>query len=315
MRVAFVDKRPILEFLKVLEQRIAMNLQDETVICDMMNSLGLLKIAMEEAGDKSEVFPSHEIVVDSNRTSMSVTRDGTLTHDGTVVSDADIEELCSMLLIQLSTRAVEMVSELNAQSLRAILMLVSLLPLQADDCVNAIDCEVATRIVLHEATPHRNVDELLQSIALETINARRILFGDDLPKQSKTPLNGLKNGLKAMFGATSMPDNGDSEKEVDAAAMESSAISSDDLAASLKQALQSIEESALALQTAAFAAHTSFDRLIASPQREALLELGRCAELIEQYRRIDFVSGSRLSRLDQERRRDIAKRVLSRKLP
>jgi hypothetical protein len=43
-------------------------------------------------------------------------------------------------------------------------------------------------------------------------------------------------------------------------------------------------------------------------------ELGRCLELVAQYRQLDFGSGSRLPRLDESRQEEMRRRVLSRLL-
>lgn len=44
-------------------------------------------------------------------------------------------------------------------------------------------------------------------------------------------------------------------------------------------------------------------------------DLSQCREQVEQYRRLDFTAGNRQSRLDQQRRNYIAKRIWSRLLP
>jgi hypothetical protein len=46
----------------------------------------------------------------------------------------------------------------------------------------------------------------------------------------------------------------------------------------------------------------------------ATFELGRCLELVAQYRQLDFVSWSRLPRLDESRQEEMRRRVLSRLL-
>jgi hypothetical protein len=57
------------------------------------------------------------------------------------------------------------------------------------------------------------------------------------------------------------------------------------------------------------------DSLLASLHEDAAFELGRAIELIENYKRIEFSTGRRRSRYDSERRKEIAKRVLSRLIP
>lgn len=313
MRVAFIDKRPVLEFLEVVKDKIAI-IQDETVICDMMNSLGFLMRTMEVAKETAEELSSPADSVDP-KTTMTTLTDSNPPRSETAVPDADVVDLCAELLTRLAARAASNISRFKTKSLRAIMMLVSLLPLQSDECVDAIHCEVVKRIRLLEDSQHNNIDELLRNIALEASKTRRILFGDDQPRDSKSIFAGLQNGLKALFGCSATPDISDDESENVEAIVASNEINIDDLKASLKHSLQSIEDSALAIRNATEASQTSLGRLIASPQQESLFELGRCIELIEQYRRIDFSSGSRRSRLDEERRRDMAKRLLSRKLP
>ena len=312
MRVAFADKRPVLEFLNVLADLIAV-VQDEEVVCDMMKSLGFLIMTMQAAKDSARGSSSSDSV-EQTTTTTTVT-DTNLPCSETTIPDADVVDLCTKLITRLAARAADKISSFKSKNLRAILMLVSLLPLQADECVDAIYGEVAKRIQLLEDSRHQNIDELLRSIALEASKTKRILFGDDQPRGSKSLFAGLQNGIKAIFGINATPDISASENGSDVAIHGSSEINIDELKASLKHSLQSIEDSAVAIRNATEASQTSLGRLTASYQQESLFELGRCIELIEQYRRIDFASGARRSRLDEERRRDMAKRVLSRKLP
>ena len=58
----------------------------------------------------------------------------------------------------------------------------------------------------------------------------------------------------------------------------------------------------------------SLDSMLNSVDVGSAFELGRCQELIENYQLIEFSTGALGSRVD-ERRNDIAKRVLSRLLP
>ena len=312
MRVAFADKRPVLEFLNVLADLIAV-VQDEEVVCDMMKSLGFLIMTMQAAKDSARGSSSADSV-EQTTTTTTVT-DTNLQCSETTMPDADVVDLCTKLVTRLAARAADKISSFKSKNLRAILMLVSLLPLQADECVDAIHGEVAKRIKLLEDSRHQNIDELLRSIALEASKTKRILFGDDQPRESKSLFAGLQNGIKAIFGCSTTPDISAGENGSDVAIHGSSEINIDELKASLKHSLQSIEDSAVAIRNATEASQTSLGRLTASYQQESLFELGRCIELIEQYRRIDFASGARRSRLDEERRRDMAKRVLSRKLP
>ena len=314
MRVAAVDQRPVLEFLSFLENRIAA-IHDESVICEMMQSLGLLKMTMETVKEGPEELS----LVDSNTTSI-IAEDDSLSHNETIVSDKGISEMCDDLLSLLSSQATEMIKDLRTQSLRTILMLFSVLPFQADECVEAMEREVAFRRSLLETAAHRNVDELLQQAASAASDAKRTLFGDDHSKGSKSPLAGLKNGLKSIFGSSSSAaaetTEDDSKNSLDEAAESGDETDGDRLAIlKVKEALQLIIDTASAMENVRKSCQLSLDQSVVAPQQEALFELGRCSELVEQYRRIDFASGSRRSRFDQERRRDMTKRVLSRKLP
>jgi len=311
-----VEKRPLVEFLKFLENRIAA-IQDESVICHMIHSLVLLKMAMEaNEADMEEISSPVGADEDSKTTSSNSEEDDPIepySHNETTASDAEVAKMCDILLTRLSERAIEIIQNLKAQSLLEILMALSLLPLQADDCVDAIEREVRGRVRVLEAAPDRNIDELLQQIASDASNAKRALFGDDEPRETKSPFAGLRHGLKAMFGSSKAPDHSGGEQVNEATA--SHETGDDELAVKIKDSLQSIANAATAIGNATESSKSSLDRMIVSSQQEALFELGRCSELIEQYRRIDFASGSRRSRFDEDRRRDMAKRLLSRKLP
>ena len=63
------------------------------------------------------------------------------------------------------------------------------------------------------------------------------------------------------------------------------------------------------------ASGVSLDSLVQNLKQGSAFELGRCNELIENYRRVEFSTGKQRSRYDRERTKDIAKRVLSRLLP
>lgn len=317
LRVAAVEKRPLVDFLKFLVNRIGA-IQEEAVICHMIHSLGSLKMAMEATEAHVELVSSPMGLDDSSNASTSTVEDDKplegSSHNETAASDAEVAEMCDILLSRLSARAMEIIENLKAQSLREILTSLSLLPLQADACVDAIECEVLRRVRFLEATPNKNIDEVLEYIASDALNAKRALFGDDEPKETKSHFAGLKDGLKAMFRSSKATDHSDGE-QVDVAKA-SHETSVDELAANIKDSLQSIAEAATNIGNAAAASSkSSLDQIIATSRREALVELGRCSELIEQYRRIDFASGSRRSRFDEDRRRDMAKRLLSRKLP
>jgi len=310
LRVAAVDKRPVLEFLSFLENRIAA-IHDESVICEMMQSLVSLKMTMETVREGPEELS----LVDSNTTSI-ILEDDSLLHNETIVSDKGISELCDELLSLLSRQATEMIKDLRTQSIRTILMLFAVLPFQADECVEAMEREVAFRRSLLETAAHRNVDELLQQAASAAFDVKRTLFGDDHSKGSKSPFANLRNGIKSIFGSSSATTEDDGKNPPDDVAESGDETDGDRLAIlKVKEALQRIIDTASAIENVQKSCHLSLDQSLVAPQQEALFELGRCSELVEQYRRIDFASGSRISRFDQERRRDMTKRVLSRKLP
>jgi len=285
----------------------------------MMSSLVSLKVATEVVQDDVEGLstPTNE---DSNLTSSAAANDVTAEsapqHDETIVSDEIIVAMCDKLLCLVTSRAVDMVKDLRAHTLRAILMSVSMLPLQVDDCVDTIEREVARRIGLLENAPRRNIDQLLQQVASNASDVKRLLFGEEPTKESRSPLASLKDGLKGIFRSPSPKhESGEDEPEKLDLRTAYNETNATELVLRVKMGLQSIIDAATGIGNATQGCQLSLDKLMVAPQHEALFELGRCSELIEQYRRIDFVSGSRRSRFDEERRRDMAKRVLSRKLP
>ena len=305
LRVATVSKRPVVEVLSFLENRIAV-MRDESVICELIESLGSLRMAMESNNDAVEGLSP--VDADSNTTSTS-SEDDPLPKNEAIISDSDVSTRCDELLSLLSSRVTEMIKDMRAQSLRTILMLFSELPLQADKCVEAIEEEVERRRSLLEIATHRNADELLRQAASGALDTKRTLFGDDHSKDSKSPLAGLRDGVRSIFGRK------DDNKNLDDEVAEASGTEGDEFALKVKETLQLIIDTASAVENTRESCRLPLEQSIVTAQQEALFELGRCIELIEQYRRIDFTSGYRRSRFDQERRRDMVKRVLSRKLP
>jgi hypothetical protein len=190
---------------------------------------------------------------------------------------SEVDKVCDKLLSALSGRLLKKVKDVRSiKTFRKVLMVFSLLPYRTDKLVDAIETEISERI--GELVGDTPIEDLL-SRAISEVSAARREPNDESPA---SPLHAVKNGLKSFFGST--------EKE-----------ESDEyyFSATVNFPLPPEEKA----------------RVIDSFRQDLLLELGRCSELIAQYRRIDFDAGVRGSRFDQEARRDMAKRLLSRHLP
>ena len=90
---------------------------------------------------------------------------------------------------------------------------------------------------------------------------------------------------------------------------------SEELASLIQRAAAQTSKAKRRVDALGKGARFSIDDVVEDVDQSVALELGRCQELVESYRRIEFSTGTQRSRYDKERRKDISKRVLSRLSP
>jgi hypothetical protein len=281
MNVMFTDKPFLLDVLRCVSTKLP-SLQDGCQYCDIVDTLGALKSSLA-AGAGSE-----------NVTSV----------------DLELVELSESMLSAIAAQTMESVRSLSAVELRRLLTVYSLLPFQSDDLVDAIEKEVTRREDLLESQESREqARDLLRSAAS---SARTVIsaFADETV-DGGSALSAIKNGLRSVFWQSSARENPSNEKDnASDDTPDREETVEDKLHIEIERALHSIIEAADYVEQSG-----EPSRFVQRLDVGVLFELGRCRELVEHYRRIEFDSGSSRDRLDQERRRDIVKHVLSRLRP
>jgi hypothetical protein len=285
------DKPFLLDVLRCVSTIIPF-LEDGSQLCDIVDTLGALKTSLDTG------------VGNENVTSVEL----------------ELAELSESMLSAVAVQTTEHVGSLSAVELRRILTVYSLSPFKSDDLVNSIEAEAIKRGDLLDSRESRERGrDLLRSAA----SSSRIVISafTEESVDGVSALNAIKNGLRSIFRQSkakedkSSNDNNEdtSDDNIPDDEEEEEESVQERLHIEIERALHSIVEAADYLEQAGDA---SRDQVVQRLEDGVLFELGRCRQLVDHYRRIDFKDlGSSTSRFDQERRRVMVKRVLSRLHP
>jgi hypothetical protein len=289
MNVMDTDKPFLLDVLRCVSTIIPL-LEDGSQFCDIVDSLGSLKASLD-AGAGNENVTSVEL---------------------------ELAELSESMLSAIAAQTTEHVGSLSAVELRRVLTVYSLSPFKSDDLVNSIETEVFRRVDLLDFRESRERGrDLLRSAA----SSSKIVISafTEESVDGVSALSAIKNGLRSIFrqsnakeDASSNDDNEDTSDDSIPDDEEEESVQ-ERLHMEIEKALHSIVEAAEYLEQHDDA---SRDQVVQRLEDGVLFELGRCRQLVDHYRRIDFKDlGSSTSRFDQERRRVMVKHVLSRLHP
>jgi hypothetical protein len=207
---------------------------------------------------------------------------------------------CDYMLNVLADVVSKRLREMSAEELRRILSVYALSPFRADELVAAASREVNTRLGRLDALPplEVSIDSQLRSIGSEAEELLELLQVGEAPGLGAT----IRKGLTSFFRNHETTDT-----DVDA-----SNEAHTERLRSVLVAIVSVNERLSAVSTGA---GSSVDDSCRLTMQGAAFELGRCADLIEHYNRIDFATGERESRQVYDDKRAMAKQVLSRLLP
>eukprot|EP00977_Amphora_coffeiformis_P017886 scaffold6007_cov183-Amphora_coffeaeformis.AAC.10 len=204
-----------------------------------------------------------------------------------------IAQYTASLLHQIADAAVEKIRVLESSELRSILHHFVALPFPVDDLVAVAEEEIHRRQAALDGHNTANT-RLFESLKRIPPGMMKKLVGGDKDHPSKAIKKMLRNLAK------------DKKEKHDDDAEES------DVADETHNRPTSLEDIIEILAAAAEVRDNEVDFPIEKTDR---VEYGRIQELIDQYRRIDFASGARRSRFNQEGQRLMAKRMMSRLLP
>lgn len=308
------DQSTLVKVLRLIEPQVQ-SMRQESDLCELAESLAVIRHTITSDRSQHNATLQDEIVSsDSNSTKVKANdtaareedRNTTEPHCGTTgFSNFDIlNETSSRMLSTVGRLAGGRVSNLQAASLCRLLVVYSLLPFQADDLINACDNEVAKRQkLLESAASTSSVEDLLRRAARTAVAANRTVFGKS--EDSSSPMETLKKGLKSLFSSHNEEDEISEEMHK----------FTDQVGRLLNQVTASVTRVDQCMEQIGTASNVHTDTALQRIMEGANFELGRCRELIDNYRRIEFSTGRRRSRYDYERRRDIGKRLLSRLVP
>lgn len=287
MRVVATNKPYVIDFLTLFESRVA-SITEESELSDAMQSIGILRdrsnLGIAETKILSATDANNTFFALLNTTSTSTPR------DEEVAAGEHIHDACDRLQSLLAVRLTAAVAKFSAGKLSKILTSLITQPAQDDDLVNAIQHEVEVRLAMMGAAKESDILELLENAAASTNAADRILAGSR--DGTKSPLSALKDRVKGLFRLTGGdPVDGVTTND---APRRFQPVLVEELRVELKQALKCIADAAVKLERTNKIYKASVDQSIYSAEYDILLELGRCDELIDRYRRVSFASETSL---------------------
>eukprot|EP00980_Cylindrotheca_fusiformis_P007972 scaffold1697_cov120-Cylindrotheca_fusiformis.AAC.54 len=311
------DKPFLLLVLEQIQEK-AKNLKSGSQLCSLAESLGALKEGLKpgKTSDNSKTLRP-ETVENSNLD--SETTDGTdseltnpkktsggdsgLTMDECVIEKRLLDS-CVCALEIVGKRARDTLGSLKADEIRRLLVVYSLLPCRNDELIDDIAEEVKKRQLHLQQSPKGSIETILSSAKSSALSVNTTVFGD---ANSESRFDSIKNGILAFFSTSEGDESPGETRDPDKL--------TEELTSSIQQSTATTSTAANSVKNLHVASGISMDSVFQNIQKGTAFELGRCVELIENYRRIEFSTGTLRSRYDKERRKEIAKRVLGRLLP
>lgn len=301
------DPTYLLNVLETISVK-APNFETVEEMCSVGETLALLKEALKlgesaTADPLKKKKPPNEAAEEEHSTSADDGQNKTSRAAVECKSESTEDKLiklCDKILTLIAVRAQKGVKDFSAKDLRRLLSIYSLLPLQADDLVNDADAEIRSRLSsLLKIRPPNSVEKYFRDAKHKSELVQQEFFQE----AESSGLTAVKNGIMSLFRSTDEAESTE-EKALPEA-----------LAAMIQDSINSNIEASAALQEMQDTLDVSIDSIAQRSSEGTHFELGRCQELIANYRRMEFSTGNRRSRYDKERRMVISKRVLSRLLP
>lgn len=304
----------LLLVLKEVQTKVT-NLKSVAELCSLAETLALLKDALQpndlasDTGAETSIDKKAKDETDGKQSLSETTQELSSQDEESVIPvdhsaiDEEMKYACNELLVSVADQAKEMTAKLTAQDIRRLLAVYSLLPFQADDLINHLEEEVSKRLSYLEGSASGSLENWLKRAKYKSDSVNSILFEDT----ESSRFDHIKNGIMSLFRASDVNESAD-EKGGENGLPE-------ELATMIQESIALTSKAANRAEVMRNALRVSLDSILNGLNEGSSFELGRCQELIENYRRVEFSTGTLRSRYDKERRKDIAKRVLSRLLP
>ena len=223
--------------------------------------------------------------------------------------DWDFGELYREMVQKLEQDVSVSVTVMPVKLLRLTVWVVVQMCAQADELIDIIESETKRRLasLLSTITVDDTFSFLLATAMTEAIDAKAFFQHDDDERQN--PFNILRQGIKAVFSGPDKPEDTEIvDQNVSSEVLENLRVQLDSACASIIRVGDWVNQTEVACLV-------SCEDVLGREQQRSLIELGRCKELIAQYRRYDFGTGIAASRFASGARRMMTKRMLSRLLP
>ena len=215
-------------------------------------------------------------------------------HDDESKAIGKIAKWTASLLHQIDQSSVEKIRFVESSELRKILHHFVSLPFPVDDLVDAAEEEVSRRLAGLDGHNTANT-RFIEALKRVPPGMMKNFVGNEKGQPSKAIKKMLRNFSK--------------EKKEN----HETIVETPELARGTNDRPTSFEDMVEILVAAVEVRDNEVDFPI--NDKTDRVEYGRIRELIAQYRRIDFASGARQSRFNQEGQRLMAKRMMSRLLP
>jgi hypothetical protein len=154
-----------------------------------------------------------------------------------------------------------------------------------------IELEIVKRKkILLSSSDDTSMVHLMDEAETMSITLNTTLFGG---ANGESRMDAIKKGIKSFF-FTSLDDT-DSETRNDAGVFEAEHVLAEDISALIQDSVARTSRAAQRLVAIEKATRVSPDRVFQNMEESTAFELGRCDELIQQYRRIEFSTGTHRS--------------------
>jgi hypothetical protein len=216
--------------------------------------------------------------------------------------EEDLQQSCDAILAYIGLVARKDAAILPTEEIHRLLAVFSLLPFQDDALIESLSSVVALRKMHLGQLPQESLGSLLRTARSSAESIKDTAFGYT---ESGSVFDQLKHGFMSFFSSiqeTAAKESGDG-------------IVTEELLTLVQESIDRASKASKSAEDLQTALGVSLDSIFSSMKRGTAFELAQCEELIENYYRINFVTGTFKTRYDEVGARDIAKRVLGRLLP
>lgn len=312
------DKAFLLNILKAVEkQTLELKCHD---LCYIAELIALLKDGLSpghpsDTPKKNDKEPLSDTTQTTERDELNEERSGETNAESKFVEreessfqsgkssiEQELQQSCDAILTTVGAAATKNAPRLPLGDIRRLLAVYSLLPFQDDALIESLFSVVTLRKTHLELLPRESLGSLLRTARSRAESIKDTAIGNI---ETESVFEQLKNGFMSFFSSMEATEPKESDDK----------MLTEELLALVQDCIDKASMASKSAEDLQRALGVSIDSILSRMKRGTAFELAQCKELIENYHRINFVTGKSRSRYDKARARDIAKRVLGRLLP